>query len=61
MHGKVQFKHVSARYRPEYENAISSLSFKVQSGMRVGIVCRADHGQDTLVQTMQRLLPYDEG
>jgi ABC-type multidrug transport system fused ATPase/permease subunit len=49
------------RYRKELPPAIKDLTFKVESGMKVGIVGRTGSGKSSILQTLFRLVDLDLG
>lgn len=60
-HGVIEYKSCSATYRKELPPAIKDLSFKVEAGMKVGIVGRTGSGKSSILQTLFRLLDLSEG
>ena len=59
--GKIVFKCVSAKYRPELERSLEDVSFVIKGGERVGIVGRTGSGKSTLLQVLMRLLDEIDG
>ena len=49
------------RYRESLEPSIRSLSFKIQSKMKVGIVGRTGAGKSSILQALFRLSELSEG
>ena len=61
MHGEIEFHNVTMRYRPTLEPSISDLSFKVQPGMKIGIVGRTGAGKSSILQVLFRLSEITQG
>ena len=61
MTGKVQFKGVSLRYKPEQETSMNGVSFKVSPRMRVGIIGKKGSGKDSIVEAILRIAEHEEG
>jgi len=59
--GEIVVKDLSVRYRPGLPLSLHGLTFKVNSGARVGVVGRTGGGKSTLVQSLLRLLEAEEG
>jgi ABC-type multidrug transport system fused ATPase/permease subunit len=57
--GTVEFKSVSMRYREGLPLALKQLSFKLDGGLRVGVVGRTGAGKSTLAVVLLRLRGYD--
>jgi ABC-type multidrug transport system fused ATPase/permease subunit len=49
------------RYREGIEPSISNLSFKIEAGMKVGIVGRTGSGKSSILQALFRLCDLAEG
>ena len=48
LRGKIEFKSVEMRYKPELEPALRDVSFTVQPGERVAVVGRTGAGKSSL-------------
>lgn len=60
--GSIEFKNVSFRYyKDNKETVLDQISFRVQSGITVGIIGSTGCGKTTLVQMIPRLYDTDEG
>lgn len=60
--GSIEFKNVSFRYyKDNKEKVLDQISFRVQSGITVGIIGSTGCGKTTLVQLIPRLYDTDEG
>ena len=46
--GKVMFDQVSSRYPNTIDNVLTSLSFTIEAGMKIGIVGRTGCGKTSL-------------
>ncbi len=55
LEGRVRFRDVSFRYRPDGPLVLTHVSFDVAAGERVGIVGTSGSGKSTLVKLIQRL------
>ena len=49
------------RYRDGIEPSINNLSFKIEAGMKVGIVGRTGSGKSSILQALFRLCDLAEG
>lgn len=47
--GEIEFKEATMAYRPGLEPCLRKLSFKVQAGMKVGIVGRTGSGKSSIL------------
>ena len=47
--GKIEFKNVTMRYREGLEPTLKNLSFKVEAGMKVGIVGATGSGKSSIL------------
>jgi len=54
--GTLEFKNVSARYRDGLPLALKGMSFKVESGQKIGIVGRTGAGKSTITSVVYRLI-----
>jgi ABC-type multidrug transport system fused ATPase/permease subunit len=61
MHGAIEYVNATMRYREELPPSIKNLSFKVEAGMKIGIVGRTGSGKSSILQTLFRLVDLDEG
>ena len=59
--GRIEFKGVTARYRPELDRVLIDLNLEVKPREKVGIVGRTGSGKSTLVQLLFRILELEEG
>jgi len=59
--GKVTFKDVSLRYRPETDLVLKDLSFDVQPSHKVGVVGRTGAGKSTMCLLISRILELEKG
>lgn len=57
----IQFKNVSARYRPGLPLVLKDLSFDVEAQQRVGIVGRTGAGKSSITLTLFRIIELDQG
>lgn len=59
--GKLQFKGVSLKYRPNTEEVLHKLSFLVEPGQKIGIVGRTGAGKSTICLSISRIIEIFEG
>lgn len=59
--GDVEFSGATMRYRDGLEPSIRELSFRVEAGMKVGIVGRTGSGKSSILQTLFRLVELSNG
>ncbi len=52
---------MTMRYREGIEPSINNLSFKIEAGMKVGIVGRTGSGKSSILQALFRLCDLSEG
>jgi ABC-type multidrug transport system fused ATPase/permease subunit len=59
--GSIELQNVTMRYREGIEPSINNLSFKIEAGMKVGIVGRTGSGKSSILQALFRLCDLSEG
>ncbi|KAJ1258328.1 hypothetical protein BS78_10G066900 [Paspalum vaginatum] len=59
--GKIEFEHVTLKYKPELPPALSDVSFLIASGMQVGIIGRTGAGKSSILNALFRLVPICNG
>ncbi|HEX8593401.1 MAG TPA: type I secretion system permease/ATPase [Pseudomonas sp.] len=59
--GAIAFSQVSFRYGKQGPQALSSISFKVRPGERIGIIGRSGSGKSTLARLLMGFYEPDEG
>lgn len=59
--GRVSFKNVSARYRPELPTVLNNLTIEVGASEKVGVCGRTGSGKSTLMLLLFRILEIDNG
>lgn len=59
--GKIQFDHVTFRYRPNEPEALQNVSLKIQPSQTIGIVGRSGSGKSTITKLIQRLYVPETG
>jgi ATP-binding cassette subfamily C (CFTR/MRP) protein 1 len=52
---------VALRYRDNLELSLKNISFKIGSGMKVGIAGRTGSGKSTTAVTFQRIIELEQG
>lgn len=58
--GDVEFSHLSMHYY-KHQPVLQDVSFRVQKGMRIGLVGRTGSGKSTTVALISSLYPFDQG
>ena len=61
VYGKVAFKNVQLRYRPNTEIVLDDLSFVVEPGTKVGVVGRTGAGKSTICLSLSRIAELSSG
>ncbi|KAG0277921.1 hypothetical protein BGZ95_005074, partial [Linnemannia exigua] len=59
--GRISFKEVALRYRPELPLVLDRISFDIKAGHKVGVVGRTGAGKSSLIQALFLLVPLDSG
>ncbi|RLN12234.1 ABC transporter C family member 13 isoform X2 [Panicum miliaceum] len=59
--GKIEFVHVTLRYKPELPPALNDVSFLIAPGMQVGIIGRTGAGKSSVLNALFRLVPICNG
>ncbi|KAM0918419.1 hypothetical protein ACQ4PT_008963 [Festuca glaucescens] len=59
--GKIEFEHVTLRYKADLPPALNDVSFHVESGMQVGIIGRTGAGKSSILNALFRLAPICNG
>ncbi|RAL16008.1 uncharacterized protein BO97DRAFT_421249 [Aspergillus homomorphus CBS 101889] len=57
--GRIDFRNVTASYRPMSRLALDHISFSVEPGMKVGICGRSGSGKSSLLLALLKMLPLD--
>ncbi|XP_047399638.1 ATP-binding cassette sub-family C member 3 [Sciurus carolinensis] len=61
LHGEVEFRNYSVRYRPGLELVLKNLSLRVRGGEKVGIVGRTGAGKSSMTLALFRIVEAAEG
>ena len=61
LQGKIEFRDLSLRYRPETDLVLKKLNFTVRPREKVGIVGRTGAGKSTICLSLCRLVEADAG
>lgn len=61
MQGKIVFKDVEMRYRPNTDVVLRKLSFTVDPGHKIGIVGRTGAGKSTISMVLTRIVELMSG
>lgn len=59
--GRVSFRNVSARYRPELPTVLKNLTIEVAASEKIGVCGRTGSGKSTLMLLLFRILEIDKG
>jgi ABC-type multidrug transport system fused ATPase/permease subunit len=59
--GALEFKNVSLRYADHLPMVLKKVSFKIESGSRVGLIGRTGSGKSTIFQSVYRFVDIAEG
>ena len=59
--GALEFKNVSLRYAEHLPMVLKKVSFKIESGSRVGLIGRTGSGKSTIFQSVYRFVDIAEG
>lgn len=59
--GKVEFKNVTLKYRPNTPAVLKHLTFVVEPGSKVGVVGRTGAGKSTVCISLSRIVELFEG
>lgn len=57
----IRFDHVSFRYHPQAQNALTDISFALMPGQTLGIMGATGSGKTTLIQLLQGFYPVSQG
>lgn len=60
-HGSIAFKNVTMSYKPHGKPALDNLTFKIADKEKVGIQGRTGSGKSTVINTLFRMYPCQEG
>lgn len=61
MEGKVEFKDVELKYRPDTDIVLNKLSFVVEPGHKVGLCGRTGAGKSTISMAISRIVELFSG
>ena len=61
MHGKVEVKNLSMRYRKNLPLVLDDISFTVEAGHRIGIVGRTGAGKSSIMNAFFRMVEAEQG
>ncbi|EMS58693.1 ABC transporter C family member 13 [Triticum urartu] len=59
--GRIEFEHVTLRYKADLPPALNEISFHIESGMQVGIIGRTGAGKSSILNALFRLTPICNG
>ncbi|PVI02729.1 bile acid-transporting ATPase [Periconia macrospinosa] len=60
-HGSVEFISYSTRYRPDFDQVLKNITFKILPGEKVGVVGRTGAGKSSLALALFRALEAETG
>jgi ATP-binding cassette, subfamily C (CFTR/MRP), member 1 len=59
--GVIQFNNVTLKYRPTTDAVLKNLTFKVEPGMKIGVVGRTGAGKSTICISLSRIVELFDG
>ncbi|PVU90006.1 hypothetical protein BB559_004831 [Furculomyces boomerangus] len=59
--GKIEFRNVEFRYRPDLDPALKNVSFEIKGGEKIGVVGRTGAGKSTLTLVLFQLVKVSKG
>ncbi len=59
--GSLEFKNIYLRYAEHLPLVLNGVSFKIQSGKKIGIIGRTGSGKSTLFQAVYRFVHFESG
>ena len=54
--GKIEFKSVELKYRPDLPLVLKGISFSIQPGEKIGIIGRTGAGKSSIAQALFRMV-----
>ena len=61
IYGKIEFRNVSFRYSPYFNNVLNNISFEIPAGSTIAIIGRTGVGKTSLINLIPRLYDVTEG